>query len=201
MLLVAFSRRICCSRVCSARRKAGRPAVSVLTPTRRPGKLLAYACVVAMNAAWGPPKAIGTPNRCADPTAMSAPNSPGDVKRTQAKRSVTTTVIPPSALTALIVSDHSPTQPVDEGYENSAPKTSPGMSELSSPIIKSMPKGSARVAITAKVWGCVSRWAKNLLLATLLTRRAMVIASAAAVASSNNEAFAMGKPVRSQTIV
>ncbi len=37
MLLVAFSRRMCCSRVCSERRYAGWPAASWLTPTRRPG--------------------------------------------------------------------------------------------------------------------------------------------------------------------
>src|SRR3546814_3110602 len=37
MLEVALSRRMCCSRVCSARRYAGRPAASTETPTRRPG--------------------------------------------------------------------------------------------------------------------------------------------------------------------
>ena len=37
MFEVAFSRRMCCSRVCRASRSAGRPAVSVLTPTMRPG--------------------------------------------------------------------------------------------------------------------------------------------------------------------
>lgn len=37
MFEVAFSRLMCCSRVCSASRNAGRPAVSVLTPTSRPG--------------------------------------------------------------------------------------------------------------------------------------------------------------------
>ena len=37
MLLVAFSRRMCCSRVCKAKRYAGRPSASTLTPTNRPG--------------------------------------------------------------------------------------------------------------------------------------------------------------------
>ncbi len=37
MFDVAFSRRMCCSRVCSARRYAGWPAASCETPTRRPG--------------------------------------------------------------------------------------------------------------------------------------------------------------------
>ncbi|MNL18250.1 hypothetical protein D3C87_1393880 [compost metagenome] len=37
MLDVAFSRRMCCSRVCIARRRAGLPKRSTETPTRRPG--------------------------------------------------------------------------------------------------------------------------------------------------------------------
>ena len=37
MFDVAFSRRMCCSRVCKAKRYAGRPAASTLTPTSRPG--------------------------------------------------------------------------------------------------------------------------------------------------------------------
>ncbi|MNT60489.1 hypothetical protein D3C72_1980720 [compost metagenome] len=37
MFEVAFSRRICCSRVCSARRYALLPCASTVTPTRRPG--------------------------------------------------------------------------------------------------------------------------------------------------------------------
>ncbi|MNJ50026.1 hypothetical protein D3C77_452860 [compost metagenome] len=37
MLLVAFSRRMCCSRVCMARRRAVLPKRSIETPTRRPG--------------------------------------------------------------------------------------------------------------------------------------------------------------------
>ena len=74
MFDVAFSRRMCCSRVCSARRSAGRPAVSVLTPTMRPGRARAALSWAAMNAACGPPNPIGTPKRCDEPTAMSAPS-------------------------------------------------------------------------------------------------------------------------------
>ena len=37
MFEVAFSRRMCCSRVCSASRYAGVPSTSLDTPTRRPG--------------------------------------------------------------------------------------------------------------------------------------------------------------------
>ena len=39
MLLVAFSRRMCCSRVCNANRYAGSPAASRDTPTSRPGSI------------------------------------------------------------------------------------------------------------------------------------------------------------------
>lgn len=38
MFEVAFSRRMCCSRVCSASRYAGAPSASTETPTRRPGR-------------------------------------------------------------------------------------------------------------------------------------------------------------------
>ncbi len=55
MLLVAFSRRMCCSRVCSARRNAVWPWQSRETPTRRPGILRVNSLRVAKNAACGPP--------------------------------------------------------------------------------------------------------------------------------------------------
>ena len=51
ILDVAFSRRMCCSRVCNVRRNAGRPAVSVLTPTSRPGSDRACLSRVAIKAA------------------------------------------------------------------------------------------------------------------------------------------------------
>ena len=55
MLLVAFSRRMCCSRVCSAMRSAGRPVASFETPMMRPGMWRLYSSFVAKNAACGPP--------------------------------------------------------------------------------------------------------------------------------------------------
>ena len=82
---VAFSRRICCSRVCNARRRAGRPASSTLTPTSRPGIERASFSETAINAAWGPPPPIGTPNRCAEPIAMSAPIEPAERRSTAAR--------------------------------------------------------------------------------------------------------------------
>ena len=48
MLLVAFSRRMCCSRVCNASRSAGRPAVSTDTPTNRPGSWRLSGSLTAM---------------------------------------------------------------------------------------------------------------------------------------------------------
>ena len=50
MLDVAFSRRMCCSRVCNASRIAGCPAASSDTPTSRPGMCRLNASRVAKNA-------------------------------------------------------------------------------------------------------------------------------------------------------
>src|SRR5438046_1232161 len=53
MLLVAFSRRMCCSPVCSAMRSAGRPAASGDTPMMRPGPSRRWASRVGKSAAFG----------------------------------------------------------------------------------------------------------------------------------------------------
>jgi hypothetical protein len=50
---VAFSRRMCCSRVPSAKRSAGRPEASLDTPTKRPGICRLNASRVAKNAPHG----------------------------------------------------------------------------------------------------------------------------------------------------
>ena len=63
----------------------------------RPGILRACSVLVAMNAACGPPKPIGTPKRCAEPTAMSAPNSPGGLISVSASRSAAKTTSAPLA--------------------------------------------------------------------------------------------------------
>ena len=84
MFDVAFSRRMCCSRVPSERRKRRLAArESFDTPTSRPGIWRLKASRVAKNAACGPPKPSGTPKRCALPMAMSAPNSPGGFNHRQ----------------------------------------------------------------------------------------------------------------------
>ena len=157
MLEVAFSRRMCCSRVCSASRRAGRPSVSTLTPTMRPGIERAARSWAARKPACGPPKPIGTPNRCAEPTAMSAPNCPGGTASRHANGSVATTAIPPSSWTRAMAADQSCTLPDEVGRLNSAPNSpSPASSASTSPITRSTPTGSARVRNTAMVWGCVS---------------------------------------------
>ena len=88
MLLVAFSLLMCCSRVCNAILKHLFPFASTLTPMILPGRFLLNASFVAKNAACGPPKPMGTPNRCEFPMAISAPNSPGGVNKHNASKSV-----------------------------------------------------------------------------------------------------------------
>ena len=65
----------------------------------------------------------------------------------------------------------------------------------------SMPIGSARVRRIASVCGKTSSSTRKRLDSAFDDRRATAMASAAAVASSSSEAFATGRPVRSQTIV
>ncbi len=85
---VAFSRLMCCSLVCNAILNARFPCASILTPINLPGIPLLNSSLVAKNAACGPPYPMGTPKRCADPTATSAPNSPGEVSTVNASKSV-----------------------------------------------------------------------------------------------------------------
>ena len=67
MFDVAFSRRMCCSRVCSAIRYAGWPLASTDTPMMRPGACRTYASRVAKNAACGP----AVPERHAEPLRVA----------------------------------------------------------------------------------------------------------------------------------
>ena len=55
MFEVAFSRRMCCSRVASVRQKARLPRASVVWPTSRPGICRRNFSRVAMIPANGPP--------------------------------------------------------------------------------------------------------------------------------------------------
>ena len=64
-----------------------------------------------------------------------------------------------------------------------------------------MPIASARVRTTSMVCGSASASTTNGPVAFLFARRTSVIASAAAVPSSRSEEFAVGRPVRSPTMV
>ena len=67
------------------------------TPTMRPGIWRLWSSRVDRYAACGPPKPRGTPKRCVEPTAMSAPNSPGGRSSVSARRSAATTTSAPAA--------------------------------------------------------------------------------------------------------
>ena len=157
MLLVAFSRRMCCSRVCKARRSAVAPSASTLTPTSRPGIMRSSPRRRLMKPACGPPKPIGTPKRCAEPMAISAPYSPGDFSKQSDNRSQANVTSAPRACALSTAGVGSKTRPSEPGYEISSPKYS--MSALraatSSMLISSnlIPSGSARTCITASVCG------------------------------------------------
>ena len=125
MLEVAFSRRMCCSRVCNAMRSAGRPRASTETPMIRPGVWRLYASRVAKNAACGPPNPIGTPKRWALPTTTSAPNAPGGSMRHDASRSAAKIARPFAACTRSTIAVGSRNAPPDPGYWTSTPNTSP----------------------------------------------------------------------------
>ncbi|CAM3863362.1 hypothetical protein TSST111916_11100 [Tsukamurella strandjordii] len=83
------------------------------------------------------------------------------------------------------------------------PKNSPSgrPSAITSVTTTSMPSGSARVSITARVCGKTSRSTTSRGLLDLPARRSRVMASAAAVASSSMELLAISMPVRSETMV
>ena len=102
ILEVAFSRLMCCSRVCKAIRRALLPWASMLTPINLPGIPRLKSSRVAKKAACGPPNPMGTPSLCAEPTATSAPNSPGGVNKDNASKSVAMMTNPSTAWTCSI---------------------------------------------------------------------------------------------------
>ncbi len=55
MLWVAFSRRMCCSRVCRVRTKPRRPSASTVSPAIRPGIRRKCSSVAQKNPNEGPP--------------------------------------------------------------------------------------------------------------------------------------------------
>ncbi len=156
-----------------------------------------------MNPACGPPKPIGTPKRCEDPTATSAPISPGGRSRVMASRSAATVARAPRSWAAAITGWWSRTWPLAPGYCSSTPKISASGSPADvSWTMTGRPIASIRVRTTASVCGSTS--ASTTTAAswpTLDTRRISVTASAAAVASSSIEALAVVRPVSSLTAV
>ncbi len=122
MFDVAFSRRMCCSRVCSVRRYAGLPCESTDTPTSRPGIERLNASLQLMKAACGPPNPNGTPNRWELPMTMSAPHAPGAWSRVSASRSAATQNSAPSACACSASGRMSWIRPVVDGYCASTPK-------------------------------------------------------------------------------
>ena len=213
MFEVALSRRMCCSRVCSARRYAGVPSASLDTPTRRPGILRCRESTQAMKPACGPPKNSGTPKRWAEPTAMSAPREPGEVTSTWASRSAATVTSAPASFAAEIRPLRSRIRPVDPGLETTTPTSgvspaaaakSAAVASLKSTTLTGMSAASARASVTVMDcwWREESSSTTPPCLAALVLPRAMsCTASATAVASSSRDAPAIGRPVRSCTMV
>ena len=151
MLLVALSRRMCCSRVWMDSRSAGFPRESFDTPTMRPGICRLNSLRVAKNAACGPPYPSGTPKRCALPTATSAPSSPGGFRRVSANKSVAITTIAPASCAAAMPAPGSFTAPSVAGYWSSTPNTVSLNARSSTRT--SIPKGFARVRRTSRFCG------------------------------------------------
>ena len=153
MLDVAFSRRMCCSRVCRANRYAVRPWLSTETPTRRPGSERLNASRVAMKAACGPPKPMGTPNLCVEPITQSAPALPGDCSNTRASTSAATATSAPASWARCTIGSSGSTVPSVPGYCTKMPYTPSRGSVAGSATTTSMPSGSARTRTTAIVCG------------------------------------------------
>lgn len=125
-------------------RSAGLPSESIVTPMMRPGMRRAYDMDVAMNAACGPPKPIGTPKRWAEPTAMSAPHSPGGWSLTSASGSVaaTTSAFAACALSVKAAYADASHAPYVLGYCTSVPQHFSSVSASSvrqSPTMMSRP--------------------------------------------------------------
>ena len=123
----------------------------------RPGMTRRISSRVDMNAAWGPPKPMGTPKRCADPMQMSAPISPGGLNRLKARRSAANVVTAPAFFALAAISERSSSRPVVDGYWSNTPKTSALMDIFfGSTTRTSIPRGCARVLTTPMVWGWTS---------------------------------------------
>ncbi len=92
MLLVAFSRRMCCSRVDMVSTKPRRPSSSTVSPQRRPGICRTNFLRQARSPRYGPPKFRPLPMDWPSAATMSAPIAPGDFSAPKDTASVTTTI-------------------------------------------------------------------------------------------------------------
>ena len=111
MLLVAFSRRMCCSRVCSVRTKQRLPRRSTVWPAMRPGMRRTNFSRQAMMPRYGPPYGIGVPSEWPSATAMSAPQSPGRFSRPRLIGSNAATTSAPASWAILASASASSRQP------------------------------------------------------------------------------------------
>ena len=163
MLLVAFSRRMCCSRVCSASRSAGLPSASRDSPTSRPGQLagerLAHREVAGVRAAEAqrhPEPLRACRRRRPRPArrAGSAGSAPaGPRRRRPARRARAPRRSAPTGRAP---------RPTPPGRTAAAPNSSPsGSPSPRSATTSSMPSGSARVCSTSSVCGSVSASTTN----------------------------------------
>ena len=191
-MLFAGLQRPCAAPGCRAHRPR--------TPMMRPATERLCSSRVAKKAACGPPKPIGMPKRCDEPSAMSAPISPGDLSRTSAIRSEATAVTPPRDLTAAIGPERSVISPASLGYWKRAPKTSSSPASCGVPKTSSKPKNPERVFSTSMLCGSRRHRRRSDWTSTCSRAAPWSWPSAAAVASSSSEALASSRPVRSITI-
>ena len=164
---------------------------------RRPGNARSSPVRTAMKPACGPPNPIGTPKRWAEPTAISAPHSPGALIRVSARRSVAAITSASFECARVASSLKSLMAPVVSGYWTSTPKKLSEASTASASTSNTlMPSGLARVITTAFVWGCRLRSIRNRASSLAFeVRLAKVMASAAAVDSSSIDALEIARAV------
>ncbi len=193
MLEVAFSRRMCCSRVERVRQKARRPSASRVSPTRRPGICLWCAVRQARKPSRGPPFCIGTPSDCASPQAMSMPAAPGGASRASDAASATTaTDCAPRAAAARAAAVQSSTTPKKLGDCSATAKvvSSTAAARAAASVDPSERTGTSATSRSrfAKYVRTVSRYSGWMPAESTARRRPRVSRSAISSASTSAEA-------------
>ena len=131
----------------------------MLTPMIRPGMLRASACRWSpCNAACGPPKPIGTPKRWVEPDGDVGAHLAGASFSSASDRMSAATMADGVVFVQRRDLGGEVAHMADEvpGYWKIAPKTPAASSSSGRPTLMSMPRGSARVLMTAMVCGCSS---------------------------------------------